>query len=319
MKKNVFTLLALSFFGAYLLPLMAQDDVQKVKVQVEIIKDGETETIVKEYDVSDHSSMHWEFDNEANDGSEVIISKVIGSDDELAWMKSSELSETKNTAFLGVVGYTINENGGGYKRVRITKVIQGEAAAKAGVENEDIIESIDGVPLETYEELVELVREKKPGDILDVKVNREGKTIKMKVTLGERKLNERFFTQGLEDANNTRVRVERAIAISKDDYDLIQKAIGVNPSDGNSFKKVTMELYPNPSDNNFRYKLKIDEGGELERILLDTQGRVMETKTLKNKNGIYDGEINLMDKPAGNYLLIFKRGEKIVSEKLVKK
>ncbi|WP_417602635.1 PDZ domain-containing protein [Owenweeksia hongkongensis] len=319
MKKNVFTLLVISFLGAYSFPLMAQnEDVQKVKVNVEITKDGKTENIVKEYDVSGDGKVIWEFDDDEKGEGEIIIRKMINSKDELVWVDSNDDFEMSNTAFLGVVGYTINENGGGEKKVRITKVIEGEAAAKAGLKNEDIIEFVDGKTLETYEELVEVIRAKKPGDVVKVKVKREGKSKEMEVTLGQRGLDERRFTKGLEGEENVKVYFERVRATSKEDEEIIQKATGVNSSSAGSFNEVSIELFPNPSDDNFKYKLKIDEGGELERILLDTQGKVIETKTFESKNGVYEGEVNLGDKPAGNYILIFKRGDKILSEKLMK-
>lgn len=320
MKKNVFTLLAVSFLGATSLPLLAQEeDVQKVKVNIEVTKDGKTETIVKEYDVSGDGNMVWEFDDDAEGQREIIIHKMINADEDLPWIGPPEGSDMKPGAFMGVVGYTINETGGGDKRVRITKVIEGEAAAKAGLKNEDIIVSVDDKALETYEELVDVIRSKKPGDVIKVKVNREGKTKDLSVTLGKKSFNERIFTQGFKDRENIKMHFERVQIVDKEDEEAVKKATGITPSEESAFNEVSIELYPNPSDDNFRYKLKIDEDGDLERILLDPQGKVIATKTLKSKNGAYEGEVNLSDEPAGHYILIFKKGDKIITEKLMKR
>ncbi|WP_417610009.1 PDZ domain-containing protein [Owenweeksia hongkongensis] len=319
MKKNVFTLLIVSFLAGSSFPLLAQEeDVQKVKVNVEITKDGKTETIVKEYDVSDDNAMVWESDDDSEGERVIVIRKTLDSDEDLSWFSPPEDSEISSTSFLGVVGYTINENGGGDKRVRITKVIDGEAAAKAGLKNEDIIESIDGKSLETYEELIDIIRAKKPGDVIKMKVLREGKSQEIRATLGERKIHERWFSKRLSDEDNLELRFEKVISMSNSDDVAVKKAIGVSSSDANSFSEVSIELFPNPSNDNFKYKLKIDEGGKLDRMLLDPQGKVIENKTYKSKDGIYEGEVSLGDKPAGNYILIFKRGDKLITEKLVK-
>lgn len=319
MKKNAFKLMAISFLVATSVPILAQEDnVQKVKVNVEITKDGKTETIVKEYDVSAAGDMVWEFDEDTDGKREIIIHKTFNSADDLPWMGPPEDSKMSTSAFLGVVGYTMNENGGGEKRVRITKVIEGEAAAKAGLKNEDIIETIDGKPLQTYEQLVDVIRNKKPSDDLKMKVLRDGKSEVINATLGEKNVKRYHHCKILEGAENVEIRLTHGSAMTAEDKQAIKNATGVSPSDVNSFNEVSMELYPNPSADKFRYKLKIDEGGQLERTLISPQGEVIETKNLKSKDGVYEGEVNLDDKPAGNYILLFKRGDKIITEKLMK-
>ena len=63
----------------------------------------------------------------------------------------------------------------------IGKVIPGEAAALAGLESGDVLEQVDGVPIDDWLKWVERVRSS-PGQTLAVTVRRHGVAVALKVT-----------------------------------------------------------------------------------------------------------------------------------------
>lgn len=82
-------------------------------------------------------------------------------------------------AFLGVSSER-NEKG-----ARVTEVVEESAAAKAGIQEEDVITSVNGVKVMDSETLLDAVRKCKPGQQVDIDFLREGKEKKVKATLGK--------------------------------------------------------------------------------------------------------------------------------------
>ncbi|HSR37711.1 MAG TPA: PDZ domain-containing protein, partial [Phnomibacter sp.] len=71
------------------------------------------------------------------------------------------------------------------KGARVSEVIEESAAQKAGLQNNDIITSVNGVKVSDSESLLEAVRKCKPGQQVDVAFLRDGKEKKVKATLGK--------------------------------------------------------------------------------------------------------------------------------------
>ncbi|MBI2327370.1 trypsin-like peptidase domain-containing protein [Candidatus Curtissbacteria bacterium] len=67
----------------------------------------------------------------------------------------------------------------------VREVVGGSAADKAGIEVGDIITQFDGQKLTDETSLSKLIREKKVGDVVKVRVFRGGQTLDLTVTLGE--------------------------------------------------------------------------------------------------------------------------------------
>lgn len=317
--------IALVSLGSY--SLVAQEDqTEKVELNIQITKDGKTETIVKEFEVpAGGEDMLWNFSDE--DEGNVIIRKHLIGENEDFWKSMPSDMEMEKVAFLGVKSYTINGDIDGPHSVRVMSVIEGEAAQKAGLKNEDIIESIDGQKIATHEELVDVIRSKKPGDEISIAVNRNGESIQLKATLGEREVHDmshfKHFEHlgNMDEMKNMKICMVQSssVKLTDDDKKMVEKATGVSPSATNSFEEIDMQLFPNPAEDNITYKLNLNEGGKLEMLLMDPNGKVVEKKKLTSDSGEYAGEINLQDKPSGNYLLIFKRGDNILTEKVMKR
>jgi len=70
--------------------------------------------------------------------------------------------------------------------VLIAQVEQGSPAAKAGLKEGDVILEMNGKPIESYDTFRNQVAMMKPGEELQLSVSREGKTMPVTATLGER-------------------------------------------------------------------------------------------------------------------------------------
>lgn len=70
----------------------------------------------------------------------------------------------------------------------VTKVAKGEAAEKAGIKKYDVIQYFNGEKMRRTGDLVEAVRENKPGSKAKIKLVRDGKEKELTVTLGELKV-----------------------------------------------------------------------------------------------------------------------------------
>jgi serine protease Do len=71
--------------------------------------------------------------------------------------------------------------------VLVYEVVPLSGAYKAGVKVGDIITEFDGVRIKNYNELVEEITARKPGDTVELKIYRNGETITLQATLEEDK------------------------------------------------------------------------------------------------------------------------------------
>jgi len=74
---------------------------------------------------------------------------------------------------------------GKVKGVYITDVLSGSAAANAGLKEGDIIQSIDGVPINVTSEFSERIARHRPGDVIELTYLRNGKANTISVKLKE--------------------------------------------------------------------------------------------------------------------------------------
>ncbi len=100
------------------------------------------------------------------------------------FMKSwgGEDEEEGKGAFLGVT--TESVDGG----VKITEVVKGSAAEKAGLKRDDIITKIGDEKITSPQVLSDVIGFKKPTDEIKIAYKRDGKSNNLKATLGKRKI-----------------------------------------------------------------------------------------------------------------------------------
>ena len=84
---------------------------------------------------------------------------------------------TRGGPWLGVTSDPNADN------AKIGKVSENSPAAKAGIKAGDIITRFDGKDIDNFQDLSRLVKQKKPGDEVEVAVLREDQTLKLKLKL----------------------------------------------------------------------------------------------------------------------------------------
>jgi hypothetical protein len=72
------------------------------------------------------------------------------------------------------------------KGVKLNGVREGSPAEKGGLQKDDVIVGFGGKPVGTIYDYTDSLARYKPGDTVEVVVKRDGKEVKLKVTLGER-------------------------------------------------------------------------------------------------------------------------------------
>lgn len=116
---------------------------------------------------------------------------VVGEKGAPAKPKDDEKPETKpekkpgksKTAFLGVA---VDEPDGQNPGLHVNVVAEGSPAEKAGIKKDDFVLEIGGAKITDIESFMTAVKSRKPGDVVKVRLAREGWEKTVTVTLGER-------------------------------------------------------------------------------------------------------------------------------------
>ena len=107
--------------------------------------------------------------------------------------KDVEFFTAGNKAFLGVMSEKV-ENG-----AKITEVVKESAAEAAGLMKDDIIKKVSDKNIASPDDLVNALKDAKPGDQIDITYLRNGKEAKVKATLKENKSNHFKFDFDMKD------------------------------------------------------------------------------------------------------------------------
>jgi putative serine protease PepD len=93
-------------------------------------------------------------------------------------------------AYLGIAANGASDNAESFSThsqgVPISTVTAGGPAAKAGLQTNDVIEKIDSSSITSFNQLVSILAEDKPGQTITLTILRDGQTKQVKVTLGNR-------------------------------------------------------------------------------------------------------------------------------------
>lgn len=100
------------------------------------------------------------------------------------WRSMFDSAFEMNTEPVAQLGVLTIPNEKGVKGAEVEEVVPESAAFQSGIREKDIIQQVDGQAVETPEDLVKLIRAKKPGDEVDIQLLRDGKKQAIKVKLG---------------------------------------------------------------------------------------------------------------------------------------
>ena len=158
---------------------------------ITINKDGETETFT------------FPFDNEeAMEKAEAALEKITGClkdvDVDIAWFGKGPKRLChfieEETTWLGVQVQPLTEQLRDYFKVRrnfgvlVAKVVEDSPADKAGLKAGDVILYVDREKIDDYETLVDVIRDKEPGEEVKIKIIRDEKREYIHATLDRKKI-----------------------------------------------------------------------------------------------------------------------------------
>ena len=136
----------------------------KSKIKIKKSKDGTEEDI----------EIEFEGDDIPED-----VKKILEENNIDIFIKNDKEEVNSKKAQLGVM---IEEAANG---VRIRDIMENTAAADAGLTKGQIITAVDGIAVKTAKELVNLISAFKPGDVVNLTIDDQGTSSKVKVTLKE--------------------------------------------------------------------------------------------------------------------------------------
>ena len=229
---------------------------------------------------------------------------------------------------------------------RVASFTENGAAESAGVLIDDVIVKVDKTLVKDMDSLIDALKDKEPGDIVKLKVLREDKVKKIKVTLkaSEVKLNELELEKGKTTSEHYRTEhkvlkieggdivkcspndsVTKKEALTKEEIEIVEERIieetGVDQvevfSGSNTLQVETIDLFPNPTDGSIRVRFHIDNQEETNVQILDIAGRSIYKKNITNFSGVFDEDIDLSAKGMGTMVLVISQGKKAFTEKIM--
>ena len=94
--------------------------------------------------------------------------------------------------FIGIIGTTVTPALAASDKLTVEEgalvedLAPGTGSVKAGVKIGDVVVAVDGAPVRSMDDLILLVRRHKAGDVVKIKLIRDGKPLELSVTVGDR-------------------------------------------------------------------------------------------------------------------------------------
>ncbi len=122
--------------------------------------------------------------------------------------------------------------------VVVNTVEKGQAADKAGLQRLDVLTAVDGQVVNSPDELVAMIASRRAGDVVKLTVFRDGKTLALKATLGDRRaIEDQRRRQGGEDPEESQgkgphgepkgINLEKAYGFTVESVDFKNRIKGV--------------------------------------------------------------------------------------------
>lgn len=232
--------------------------------------------------------------------------------------------------------------------ILIGEVVEGSAAAEAGLKKGDILKAIDGRQLSEFSDLVDFMESAEVGQKVGLSFERDGQVEQAEATLQERKggmgqnvIIERILEDGehmdkngnafffrTEDGETSKIHTRHKIVIvTRGDKSEDAKEEGEMEFSEDALPEVALKrnlslqeynLFPNPSNGNVQLRFKGD-ALPTEIKITDMNGKQMYRERLNQFDGQYDQNIDLNDLPSGAYIMTIEQNDKVYTEQLILK
>lgn len=253
----------------------------------------------------------------AGDDAQEHIENMLRSHKRFQFIEEGKQPEDR--AFLGVnLGITEGES----KGVLVKSVIETTTAEEMGLQDGDLIQSINGTKVTSMEELTSALSNMKPQDEVTVNYlrnNKKGSATGILKSRAECKpiMNPHNIPWPPAPCNEV-VRINiKMNKITPEETQQLQDA-GVQISNTNNLEFETLEINPNPSTGIFNLDFMPKEQGKVNLIVLDISGREVYKNTLGEAPVLYSEKIDLSNQPDGIYFLMVTQGQNQFNSKIVK-
>jgi hypothetical protein len=207
-----------------------------------------------------------------------------------------KLSNLRATAFLGV--YINTEN----SKAEITDLIENTAAAKSKLKIGDVITKINEEQIGNYAELVSVLKKYKPGQMIKIGFEKNGKIEKANIRLGSLADRDPLYTQKLEECCSSETKH------SKNETEF--------PS--NNKPQIIVELFPNPASQIINLNFNAEANEPINISINNIEGKELIRLEMNANQGQYSEQINIEKLPKGIYLMTIKQGKIMVSRQFSK-
>lgn len=218
------------------------------------------------------------------------------------------------------------------KGVQIMEVVEGSAAAIAGLQAGDVITAVEGKAVQRPADLTEQLSAFAPGDAVSISYLRAGAAATTTATLGAAPA-QKLITVDVKGEEHVFPGTHDIIVKTDEDapfvvefefgeggnyfYSWSEEEAGVPfGEERTNLELEDLKVYPNPTAG----ELNLQFSGapvSTEVTLVDRTGKVILKEVLKNFDGQYNRTMNLKDVAADQLFLVIRQGDKIVSRMVV--
>ena len=240
-------------------------------------------------------------------------------------MQNFDFEFESNRAFLGVTPGNQREIG-----VELGQVIEESAAQKMGLQEGDVILTIDAQATNSFNELAKIIQNKEVGEEVVIEFERNGVQQETRGALCERSENG-FEQRIIRSAPHCNIggpgpwapEVVKEINVvielkdcSEEEEEMLSEPANVDFKKSLALNKI--EFAPNPSNGQFNLTFDLPDDHDTRIMVFDQTGRKVYEELLNNFDGQYSNQIDISSQPSGVYFLIIAQQDKQFTKKIVK-
>lgn len=263
------------------------------------LKEGDVITSIQGNSITDRSDLRFELNN-FEPGDNVTVSYIRNGQ---TYQTSAALSGTPSSytkerdpckIFIGVYCGGRGTNG---KGVCVSGIIPNTAAAASELQSRDVILAMDGVPTNSFGELLTERNKHNPGDYFTLKVDRAGAIMEIDAQFLECPKDE--VEEPIEE-----ILVEEILEQPK-----------VEVVD-NSLVLEDLNAFPNPTYGSFNLRFS-GEAVPTTLHISNIMGKVIYKEELNNFDGNYNKELDIKNSSPGTHLISIRQGNKMFTTPII--
>ena len=233
-----------------------------------------------------------------------------GEDQEIKWEGGDNnwnfnwIEDNQNSS-MGVLLGGITDEG-----VKIEGIIKNSGAEEVGLESGDIVTKIDGETVQSVAEIKAILKDKKAGDVVEVRYLRNETENTTNITLGSKKVmirKPKDIDIIFGDGENKE---------EKEEIEAYEKVETPKVAAENRLEFSQLDMYPNPNQGAFTLSFEIEAGATIISIK-NMDDKEVYAEEMPNFNGIFSDRIDISEHPSGVYFLIIEQGDKKMIKKVI--